>query len=115
MGVRSGVCLLEGRELHDYYVHHRIGLLERYRRRGLSVAHIPARDHCEPPVTSAHMGAIRGVLGKLPNPWVIHCSAGLGRSWLAVQLLATWPCIQKLCPAAMAANPTPKRSNLLQR
>ena len=115
MGVRSVICLLEDRELHDYYGHHRIGLLERYRRRGLSVAHIPAPDHCEPPVTSAHMEELRRVLGKLPKPWVIQCSAGLCRSWLAVQLLATWPCIRKHCPAAMAARPTPMRSNLAIR
>ena len=115
MGVRSLFCLLEGRDLHDYYGHHRIGLLERHRRRGLSAEHIPAPDHCEPPVTSAHMEELRRVLGKLPKPWVIHCSAGLGRSWLAVQLLATWPCIQKHCPAAMAARPTPMRTNLAIR
>ena len=115
MGVRSVICLLEDRELHDYYGHHRIGLLERYRWRGLTVTHIPAPDHCEPPVTSQHMAQIERVLRLLPKPWVIHCSAGLCRSWLAVQIVASWPAMRKRCEEVLAANPTPKRSNLATR
>ena len=87
MGVRSIVCLLNDAELDRFYGRQGIHLLQHYEAAGFRVARVPVPDHEEPPMTEDELQRLCEALGKLPAPWLIHCSAGIDRTGCAVEFL----------------------------
>lgn len=85
-GFRSIICLLHHEHLL-LYEELPGGLIGYYEGKGFKVAHIPARDHQRPPLTSEHLKQIRDAYSALPKPVLVHCSAGMDRTGQAVRHL----------------------------
>jgi protein tyrosine phosphatase (PTP) superfamily phosphohydrolase (DUF442 family) len=84
-GIRSIICFLTDEELDVYYGHSRIALLERYSFAGFQVARTPIEDHLNAAANAAALILVAQALDQLPAPWLIHCSAGVDRTGMAVQ------------------------------
>lgn len=82
-GVKSIICLLAADELAFYEV----DLLAFYRASGLAVEHIPVEDYQRPPMTQIQLEAVLSAFRRLPAPTLVHCSAGFGRSRMAIEHL----------------------------
>ena len=83
MGVRSIICLLAEDQL-GFYAELPGGLVGYYRAAGFAVAHVPVRDHREPPLAPEHLDEIWRAYRSLSRPVLIHCSAGVDRTGRAV-------------------------------
>lgn len=81
LGIASIICLLSEEHLCLYPAP---GLVAAYRAAGFQVRHIPAIDHSNPPLTTGQLAAVLSAWRELPKPVLIHCSAGLGRTGVAV-------------------------------
>lgn len=86
LGVRSIICLLADDELR-WYSNLPTDLISYYRAAGFDVAHVPARDHQPPPLTKQHLQAISEAYRALPKPVLVHCSAGVDRTGLAIEYI----------------------------
>ena len=79
-GVRAIICLL-GNDQLPLYVHAvPEGLLARYRAAGFEVAHIATRDGQTEPFTQAQLAEAWAAFRRLPQPVLVHCSAGHDRT-----------------------------------
>jgi protein tyrosine phosphatase (PTP) superfamily phosphohydrolase (DUF442 family) len=85
-GIRSVLCLLDERQL-GYYPRLPGGLLETYRRAGLEVVSLPVPDMQTPPISESELPRVKEAFRELPEPLLIHCSAGLDRTGAAVEYL----------------------------
>ena len=75
-GIRSIICLLDRDQLWLYPG----GLIERYRSAGFTVAHIPTMDRQTHPFTEVQYEQAWESFQELPNPVLVHCSAGYDRT-----------------------------------
>jgi protein-tyrosine phosphatase len=82
-GVRSIICLLADEHLR-LYVDLGTNLPSYYRRQGFTVAHIPAPDHRRPPLDAEALERIAQAYEALPEPVLVHCSAGIDRTGAAI-------------------------------
>jgi protein-tyrosine phosphatase len=82
-GIKSIICLLAGDQLNLYNALP-TDLVAYYERAGLRVTHIPALDHHSPPLSADDLARVWAAYQELPKPVLIHCSAGIDRTGMAV-------------------------------
>jgi len=83
-GIQSIICLLADDQL-IYYSTLPSGLIEYYRQAGFTIVHVPAQDHTSPPLTATQLQLVLDAYLSLPKPALVHCSAGIDRTGLAVK------------------------------
>ena len=86
LGIVSIICLL-GEDQLNFYDELPGGLVSYYRSFGFAVEHVPALDHQDPPLTDNHLERIWSAYQSLEKPVLIHCSAGVDRTGMAVQYI----------------------------
>ena len=79
-GIASVICLLDEDQLWLYRKSLPGGLIARYRKAGFEVAHIPTLDQQTHPFTEAQYEAAWEAFQSLPQPVLVHCSAGHDRT-----------------------------------
>ena len=79
-GIASVICLLAEDQLWLYRKSVPGGLISRYRKAGLHVAHIPTLDQQTHPFTDEQYEAAWEAFRALPQPVLVHCSAGHDRT-----------------------------------
>ena len=83
MGVRSIICFLSDHQL-EFYSGLPSDLIQYYRDAGLEVAHIPEDDYKIPPLSEEGVREAVTSFERLQEPVLMHCSAGLARTGMAV-------------------------------
>ena len=86
MGVRSVICFLSDHQL-AFYSNLPSGLIQYYRDADLEVAHIPEDDYKSPPLSEEGVRESVAVFERLVKPVLVHCSAGLARTGMAVDAI----------------------------
>jgi|TARA_B100001996_G_C18544375_1_gene548244 protein tyrosine phosphatase (PTP) superfamily phosphohydrolase (DUF442 family) len=86
MGIKSIICFLAENQL-DFYARIPSGLLGHYRNSGFGVLHLPEEDYLHPPLSEANLRKAVSAFEELEKPVLIHCSAGIDRTGLAVRTI----------------------------
>ena len=84
LGIKSIICFLADDQL-GFYSQLPDGLISYYRESGFTVEHIPARDYQSPPLPDGDLTGVWEAYQNLPKPVLVHCSAGIDRTGLAIQ------------------------------
>jgi cytidine deaminase len=84
LGIRSIICLLADDQL-KLYSSLGTDLISYYREKGFEVAHVPAPDHLQPPLTESQLDDVWQAYQQLPKPVLVHCSAGIDRTGRAIE------------------------------
>jgi protein-tyrosine phosphatase len=90
MGVKSIICLLaeEHLKLYDAIPG---GLVSYYQECGFAVAHLPVPDHQSPPLNEEQRRRVFIAYQNLEKPVLVHCSAGIDRTGVAVRHIQSQP------------------------
>ena len=86
MGVRSIICFLSNHQL-AFYSDLPSGLIQYYRDAGFDVAHIPEDDYKSPPLSEEGVRESVAAFERLEKPVLVHCSAGLARTGVAIDAI----------------------------
>ena len=84
MGIKSIICFLSDDQL-PFYSELPNGLLSYYEEAGFEVAHIPQTDYTNPPLSDENIRRAISRFDELEKPVLIHCSAGISRTRMAVR------------------------------
>ena len=86
MGIRSIICFLSDDQL-PFYSGLPTGLIQYYRDAGFDVAHIPEDDYKTPPLSEKGVREAVTSFEKLQKPVLVHCSAGMARTGMAIDAI----------------------------
>ena len=86
MGIKSLICFLAEGQL-DFYSTIPSGLLDYYRNSGFEVLHLPEEDNLSPPLSEETLRKAVSGFEELEKPVLIHCSAGIVRTGLALRTI----------------------------
>ena len=85
LGIRTIISFLTDAEVEAYYERLLVPLHLIYSREGFTVLRVPLEDHLNATANQAALTAISDALHSLPAPWMVHCSAGVDRTGMAVK------------------------------